>query len=365
MTLEKEMCALCHQAPLWILLIIACMTMPPSSQDCWAETVILQSWHGDFPVASLDLLPEDQRDHGTGFIAEAGSFERIWEAFKPGQALPKIDFSTHLVLFARNTHFYNRIRIGRVKVKNRVGEVVAMETMSAIPIEDRVAMSMVQVSRAGISSLRTAQGVIEISGDQEIHPDSDSLTQAGPRTFVFECPNGYEFTARIEGQTAWLFLPGQTVSLPQVPSASGAQYSHGRITFWNKGDEARLEIGEDSHQKCVNNRARAIWEHAKLNGVDFRAVGNEPGWHLELKRGGKILLVTDYGQSRYVFDTPRPQEDRETGITTYRVQNQEQDLEIQLQIRPCRDSMSGELFETTVTVKLDGRTFQGCGRALH
>jgi putative lipoprotein len=240
-----------------------------------------------------------------------------------------------------------------------------METMSAIPIEDRVAMSMAQVSRAGIDSLRTAQGVIEIPGDQEIPPASDSQTQADPRTCVFECPNDFTFTARIEGQTAWLFLPGQTVSLPQVPSASGAKYSDGQTTFWNKGDEARLEIGEDRHQECSNNRARAIWEHAKLNGVDFRAVGNEPGWHLELKRGQTILLVSDYGQSSYVFDTPEPQEGEGTGTTTYRAQNQEHDLELRLQSRPCRDSMSGELFETTVTVNLDGRTFQGCGRALH
>lgn len=359
------MIALRRQTALWILALIACMTMAPVSQPSRAETVILQSWHGDFPVASLELLPKAQRDHGTGFIADARTFERVWEAFKPGQALPQIDFSTHLVLFARNTQFYNRIRIGQVKVNNGVAEVLAMETMSALPIEDRVAMSMVGVSRAGIDSLRTAQGVIEIPGDQEIHPASDSQAQADPRTFVFECPNDFTFTARIEGQTAWLFLPGKTVSLPQVPSASGAKYSDGQTTFWNKGDAALLETGEDRHQECSNNRARAIWEHAKLNGVDFRAVGNEPGWHLELKRGETILLVSDYGQSRYTFETPTPLEDAKTGTTTYRVQNQEHDLEIQLQSRPCRDSMSGELLETKVTVNLDGRTYQGCGRALH
>ena len=36
-----------------------------------------------------------------------------------------------------------------------------------------------------------------------------------------------------------------------------------------------------------------------------------------------------------------------------------------LQALPCFDTMSGDGFETTVTVKLDGREFHGCGRALH
>ena len=31
----------------------------------------------------------------------------------------------------------------------------------------------------------------------------------------------------------------------------------------------------------------------------------------------------------------------------------------------CQDSMSGEEFETTVTVEYQGKTYRGCGRALH
>ena len=31
----------------------------------------------------------------------------------------------------------------------------------------------------------------------------------------------------------------------------------------------------------------------------------------------------------------------------------------------CVDSMSGEEFETRVEVRLDGRSFPGCGQALH
>ena len=189
--------------------------------------------------------------------------------------------------------------------------------------------------------------------------------QVPPRTYVFECGAGYRFTARIEGEKAWLFLPGNTVSLPQVPSGPGAKYSDGRMTFWSKADEALLETVGKTHRGCRNNRAMAIWEHAKLNGVDFRAVGNEPGWHLEISQGRKIVFVSDYGQSRYEFTTPEPLNDPEARTATYRVLSDEHILEVVIAGRPCRDSMRGDSFESTVTVTLDGRRYRGCGKALH
>ncbi len=36
-----------------------------------------------------------------------------------------------------------------------------------------------------------------------------------------------------------------------------------------------------------------------------------------------------------------------------------------LAVRRCQDTMSGESFETTVTVVLDGKELRRCGRALH
>ncbi len=116
------------------------------------------------------------------------------------------------------------------------------------------------------------------------------------QTYVYECPDDFGFVARIENDKAWLFLPGNTVDLPRVASTSGTNYASGGITFWSKGDVATIETDSISRINCNNNRARAIWEHAKLNGVDFRATGNEPGWYLEISNREEILLVTDYGQ---------------------------------------------------------------------
>ena len=64
---------------------------------------------------------------------------------------------------------------------------------------------------------------------------------------------------------------------------------------------ATFSTSKKAHKDCKNNLRKAIWEHAKLNGVDFRAVGNEPGWVLEISNKTEILFTTDYGQSHYNF----------------------------------------------------------------
>jgi len=155
---------------LTLVLLLGCgysntgtMTKADHSQPLDGEAQILQSWHGDYPVAQIKLLPESQREQGIGFIESAATFEGVWKAFKPGEAVPEIDFTANLVLFARNTQFFNRIRIGKVNVKNGVAEVLAMETRSAMPIEDKVAMSLVVIVRQGIIAIQSGNESIQIN----------------------------------------------------------------------------------------------------------------------------------------------------------------------------------------------------------
>lgn len=189
--------------------------------------------------------------------------------------------------------------------------------------------------------------------------------RAEARTYVYQCPDGFGFVAGIEGETAWLFLPHKTLSLPHVASTSGARYGDGAVSYWGKGEEALLEVGDEVHRGCRNDRTKAIWEQSKLDGVDFRAAGNEPGWTLEIRWGDRTVFVGDYGQTRYEFPTPEPQEDEAARSTLISTREDGHALEVVLEARPCYDTMSGEPFETTVTVRLDGKGLSGCGRALH
>jgi hypothetical protein len=57
------------------------------------------------------------------------------------------------VVFVRNVDFYNRTAIGKVMLDAGTVELIAMETLSARPIEDKVAMALALVSRVGVTSV--------------------------------------------------------------------------------------------------------------------------------------------------------------------------------------------------------------------
>ena len=168
------------------------------------------------------------------------------------------------------------------------------------------------------------------------------------------------------GASAWVFLPGETVKLPVVVSASGAKFSNGKITYWSSKDEALLEYKGKEYKQCKVNRKQSIWEDAKLRGVDFRAVGNEPGWTLEIRNSEQILFVTNYDQDRYTFPAPEPVSNAATRSTEYKTSADGNTLIVTLEGRQCDDTMADdESYPTTVSIQLDGRHYMGCGMPLH
>jgi uncharacterized membrane protein len=122
--------------------------------------------------------------------------------------------------------------------------------------------------------------------------------------------------------------------------------------------EAALEDSVLREQELAKND---VWHAAKLRGVAFRAIGQEPGWLLEITNGEEILVVTNYGQTKESYAYVEPQEDKAARETVFQI---DADTRVLIEGKPCTDSMSGESFEVTVTVALDGETLQGCGRAL-
>jgi hypothetical protein len=115
------------------------------------------------------------------------------------------------------------------------------------------------------------------------------------------------------------------------------------------------------------DRALAPW-----NGIffeltrdsDFRAVGQEPGWLLEIRHAREMRLITDYGADTAVTLVPPTETDSTTGARAYRAAAGARDLQVLIQPTACNDVMSGESYETTVTVTLDGHAYHGCGGPL-
>jgi putative lipoprotein len=109
--------------------------------------------------------------------------------------------------------------------------------------------------------------------------------------------------------------------------------------------------------------ARNVWHAAKLRGVAFRAIGQEPGWLLEMTTGEKILLVTNTGQTRTEYPYVEPEVFQDQRKSVFSVKQDE--LIVTIEGVNCTDIMSGEKFEVSVFIEFNGKALKGCGRALY
>ena len=192
---------------------------------------------------------------------------------------------------------------------------------------------------------------------QDFQPD----TRPVGKTLVYECTDG-EFISRVGPGEMALWLEDRYVVLPQVRSASGTKYVEGDITYWSKGEEVLLEVAGRRYQDCTLNPARAPWEDARRRGVDFRAVGNEPGWYLEIRSDERMLFVGDYGSTRVLLD--KPSLVIEQGGRVYAASEGDDQISVTISDSFCTDSMKGDQFPFTVQLNHNGRLYQGCGRDL-
>ena len=176
---------------------------------------------------------------------------------------------------------------------------------------------------------------------------------------AYEC-NNYKFSADTAFEDATLYLPDRTVVLDKVRSASGAKYQNSDILFWNKGDGALLEK-EGNTYNCQRNTLLEPRITGGKRPVDFRAIGNEPGWLVEIVDGHSIRILTDYGNNKVATSAPSPQLTEKAKI--YEAETEAHKIRIVIVQQPCTDTMSGEQFESQVTIDLDGETFTGCGQS--
>lgn len=105
------------------------------------------------------------------------------------------------------------------------------------------------------------------------------------------------------------------------------------------------------------------WETARAAGVDFRAVGQEPGWIVDIYTQNRIVALLDYGETLIEFPLTTPTYPAE-GATRFESQANGHTLAITYRRFPCEDAMSGEPYPSTVEIAIDGRTLSGCGRSV-
>ncbi len=181
-------------------------------------------------------------------------------------------------------------------------------------------------------------------------------------TLVYAC-NDYEFVARLGPGEMALWLPDRHVILSQVRNASGTLYQEGEVSFWSKGEEAMLTVGGQDHKNCHLRPDRAVWEDARRRGVNFRGVGTDPDWSLEVRTGQQLLLT--FGNGTQSILVPEQLNHREPKARVYAGATATHDLRIEILELPCFDAPSGNTFANTVVVMLNGRAYQGCGQNLY
>jgi membrane-bound inhibitor of C-type lysozyme len=195
---------------------------------------------------------------------------------------------------------------------------------------------------------------------------SSKSAQPSSTTYVYTCPDGYRFTVVYgDGKRANLQLPGAELKLRRVEWGWGDRYADGDTVLSTKGKVAALEGLGLEHRGCQAERARDVWEAAKLRGADFRAVGSARAWWLEIDNRGLTVFAGDDGATRVALKTPPPSRDGASGVVTYRVETSTHALSVIVEERRCSDTETGDAFPKTVFVTVDGRTYQGCGTIIN
>ena len=183
------------------------------------------------------------------------------------------------------------------------------------------------------------------------------------KVYVLECSNNLEFAVSLENGKAWLFLPHKTINFKAEDSKRCNKFSDGKNFIGFKEDLAYLKLDSKTYH-CQNNRKKAIWERVKLDGYDFRATGNESGWNL-LISSNTLVYNGDYGVTKYRFENAIIQTNEKKKFTIYNAISSKHVLVLKLESKECKDTMSDDIYETTVTLEIDSKVLHGCGRALH
>lgn len=168
--------------------------------------------------------------------------------------------------------------------------------------------------------------------------------------------------ARRDGETIHLAFSGRTLALAHVESLTGARFADGSGNeFMQLGDHARLALAGDDGRDCTISDRVSPWNDAAARGVGFRAVGNEPGWFVEVGRGESppLQATLDYGDRRISVARMQRAGPGFTGRTADGTV-----VVIKIQRTGCQDGMSGEAFEATAQLLVGARTYRGCGAFL-
>lgn len=132
-----------------------------------------------------------------------------------------------------------------------------------------------------------------------------------------------------------------------------------------EAQEAKLtQAPEPTPQHQAENLAALpAWEQLREAQIIYRALGQEPGWMLDIHSSRRALLVLDYGERALSFELPyryiRPSD------AAYEARADGEAITIIIRNGPCEDAMSGQIFPELVQVRVGAQTYSGCGTLIY
>lgn len=133
--------------------------------------------------------------------------------------------------------------------------------------------------------------------------------------------------------------------------------------FRSEGEQAWLTLAGTPERRCARSERASPWNEAAARGVGFRAVGNEPGWFVEVDMGEAPALraTLDYGERTVQVQRAGALSEG----TGYRGKTTDgTPVELSIRHDECHDGMSGEQFEASAQLKVGDKQYQGCGAFL-
>ena len=196
-------------------------------------------------------------------------------------------------------------------------------------------------------------------------PAVDEFPAGVLRAYVWQCADGQTLVMRnlLREKAIAIDFHDGTRRLDQTVSASGARYADGVMVFWTKGSTATLERQGAPAVRCEERRADSLREDARARGVVYRALGNEPGWILEIGPASKLTWTTNFGQDRYDFEQAEATATTD-GASVYSAQKDVVSLKATIRAERCVDDGDVE-YDHVVTVESGGQTYHGCGTRLN
>jgi uncharacterized membrane protein len=129
-------------------------------------------------------------------------------------------------------------------------------------------------------------------------------------------------------------------------------------------EESTEQLAQKIESTSLDSSFTALMQRKKAESVDFFAIGQEPGWSLDID-STNLIRFTSYAMP--AINSPWIAPTTKENTTTYTTSTESATMEISIVQGSCADVMSGQLYTHAVTVRIkrgtdkDFKTFKGCG----